>query len=141
LVSRVICSGRGPGPCYCTLLKSDNKRKEFHDRRFVEGIRCCRRALFLLITVPVALLGGTEGHPVGRLPGFETLSRWGIVCFHASGSCRTQFGFRADHLLPLVALRRWLAPMLGQLGWIAKWVGADGHGRHWCRAMTVSHAE
>lgn len=121
----------------CTLLKSDNKRQEFHDR-VTEGIVAC--APILLITGAGGAFGTVlSATPLGSYLG-ETLSSLGIglfMPFVVAAALKTAQGSSTVSLVTTSAL---VAPMLGQLGLDSEMgrvltVMAIGSG-----AMTVSHA-
>ncbi|WP_193074547.1 GntP family permease [Pseudomonas sp. FME51] len=121
----------------CTLLKSDNKRQEFHDR-VAEGIVAC--APILLITGAGGAFGTVlSATPLGGYLG-ETLSSLGIglfMPFVVAAALKTAQGSSTVSLVTTSAL---VAPMLGQLGLDSEMgrvltVMAIGSG-----AMTVSHA-
>lgn len=121
----------------CTLLKSDDKRKEFHDH-VVEGI---------LSAAPILLITGAGGAfgavlkitPLGDYLG-NTLSALGIglfMPFVVAAALKTAQGSTTVALVTTSAL---VAPLLGQLGLDSEMgrvltVMAIGAG-----AMTVSHA-
>lgn len=121
----------------CTLLKSDNKRQELHDR-VAEGIVAC--APILLITGAGGAFGTVlSATPLGGYLG-ETLSSLGIglfMPFVVAAALKTAQGSSTVSLVTTSAL---VAPMLGQLGLDSEMgrvltVMAIGSG-----AMTVSHA-
>ncbi|MEJ6655097.1 MAG: GntP family permease [Pseudomonas sp.] len=121
----------------CTLLKSDNKRQEFHGR-VAEGIVAC--APILLITGAGGAFGTVlSATPLGSYLG-ETLSSLGIglfMPFAVAAALKTAQGSSTVSLVTTSAL---VAPMLGQLGLDSEMgrvltVMAIGSG-----AMTVSHA-
>ena len=121
----------------CTLLKSDNKLQEFHDR-IAEGI---------VASAPILLITGAGGAfgavltvtPLGDYLG-ETLSALGIglfMPFLVAAALKTAQG---SSTVSLVTTSAMVAPMLGQLGLDSEMgrvltVMAIGAG-----AMTVSHA-
>ncbi|PCD00605.1 GntP family permease [Halopseudomonas pelagia] len=121
----------------CTLLKSDNKRQEFHDR-VVEGI---------LAAAPILLITGAGGAfgavlkvtPLGDYLG-ETLSALGIGLFMPFLVAAALKSAQGSTTVALVATSALVAPMLGQLGLDSEMgrvltVMAIGAG-----SMTVSHA-
>lgn len=121
----------------CTLLKSDDKRKEFHDR-VVEGI--VSAAPILLITGAGGAFGAMlKVTPLGDYLG-STLSALGIglfMPFVVAAALKTAQGSTTVALVTTSAL---VAPLLGQLGLDSEMgrvliVMAIGAG-----AMTVSHA-
>lgn len=121
----------------CTLLKSDNKRQELHDR-VAEGI---------VASAPILLITGAGGAfgtmlsatPLGDYLG-QTLSTLGIglfMPFLVAAGLKTAQGSSTVSLVTTSAL---VAPLLGQLGLDSEMgrvltVMAIGAG-----AMTVSHA-
>ena len=121
----------------CTLLKSDNKRQELHDR-VTEG---------LVAAAPILLITGAGGAfgtmlsatPLGDYLG-QTLSSLGIglfMPFLVAAGLKTAQGSSTVSLVTTSAL---VAPLLGQLGLDSEMgrvltVMAIGAG-----AMTVSHA-
>ncbi|MCO5786980.1 gluconate transporter [Pseudomonas sp. G11-1] len=121
----------------CTLLKSDNKRQELHDR-VTEG---------LVAAAPILLITGAGGAfgtmlsatPLGDYLG-QTLSTLGIglfMPFLVAAGLKTAQGSSTVSLVTTSAL---VAPLLGQLGLDSEMgrvltVMAIGAG-----AMTVSHA-
>lgn len=121
----------------CTLLKSDNKRQEFHDR-VAEGI--VASAPILLITGAGGAFGAVlTATPLGDYLG-QTLSALGIglfMPFLVAAALKTAQGSTTVALVTTSAL---VAPMLGQLGLDSEMgrvltvlaIGAGG--------MTVSHA-
>lgn len=121
----------------CTLLKSDNKRKEFHDR-VVEGIVAA--APILLITGAGGAFGAVlKVTPLGDYLG-ETLSALGIGLFMPFLVAAALKSAQGSTTVALVATSALVAPMLGQLGLDSEMgrvltVMAIGAG-----AMTVSHA-
>ena len=121
----------------CTLLKSDNKRQEFHDR-VTEGIVAA--APILLITGAGGAFGTVlSATPLGDYLG-QTLSSLGIglfMPFVVAAALKTAQGSSTVSLVTTSAL---VAPLLGQLGLDSEMgrvltVLAIGSG-----AMTVSHA-
>ncbi|MFT6463855.1 GntP family permease [Halopseudomonas sp.] len=121
----------------CTLLKSGNKRQEFHDR-VVEGI---------LAAAPILLITGAGGAfgavlkvtPLGDYLG-ETLSALGIGLFMPFLVAAALKSAQGSTTVALVATSALVAPMLGQLGLDSEMgrvltVMAIGAG-----SMTVSHA-
>ena len=121
----------------CTLLRSDNKREEFHER-VVEGIQAA--APILLITGAGGAFGAMlKVTPLGDYLG-ETLSALGIgifMPFIVSAALKSAQGSTTVALVTTSAL---VAPLLGQLGLDSEMgrvlcVMAIGAG-----AMTVSHA-
>ncbi len=121
----------------CTLLKSEDKRKEFHDH-VVEGI--VSAAPILLITGAGGAFGAMlKVTPLGDYLG-STLSALGIglfMPFVVAAALKTAQGSTTVALVTTSAL---VAPLLGQLGLDSEMgrvltVMAVGAG-----AMTVSHA-
>ncbi|BBP81746.1 MULTISPECIES: GntP family permease [unclassified Pseudomonas] len=121
----------------CTLLKSEDKRKEFHDH-VVEGI--VSAAPILLITGAGGAFGAMlKVTPLGDYLG-STLSALGIglfMPFVVAAALKTAQGSTTVALVTTSAL---VAPLLGQLGLDSEMgrvltVMAIGAG-----AMTVSHA-
>ncbi|QJD59730.1 GntP family permease [Pseudomonas sp. gcc21] len=121
----------------CTLLKSDNKRQELHDR-VAQGI--VASAPILLITGAGGAFGTVlSATPLGAYLG-QTLSSLGIglfMPFLVAAGLKTAQGSSTVSLVTTSAL---VAPLLGQLGLDSEMgrvltVMAIGAG-----AMTVSHA-
>ncbi|MEH6387843.1 GntP family permease [Pseudomonas profundi] len=121
----------------CTLLKSDNKRQELHDR-VAQGI--VASAPILLITGAGGAFGTVlSATPLGDYLG-QTLSSLGIglfMPFLVAAGLKTAQGSSTVSLVTTSAL---VAPLLGQLGLDSEMgrvltVMAIGAG-----AMTVSHA-
>ena len=121
----------------CTLLRSDNKRQEFHDR-VVEGIQAA--APILLITGAGGAFGAMlKVTPLGDYLG-ATLSALGIglfMPFVVSAALKSAQGSTTVALVTTSAL---VAPLLPELGLDSEMgrvlcVMAIGAG-----AMTVSHA-
>ena len=121
----------------CSLLKSDDKRKEFHDH-VVEG---------LLSAAPILLITGAGGAfgavlkvtPLGDYLG-NTLSALGIGLFMPFVVAAALKSAQGSTTVALVTTSALVAPMLGQLGLDSEMgrvltVMAIGAG-----AMTVSHA-
>ena len=121
----------------CSLLKSDDKRKEFHDH-VVEG---------LLSAAPILLITGAGGAfgavlkvtPLGDYLG-STLSALGIGLFMPFVVAAALKSAQGSTTVALVTTSALVAPMLGQLGLDSEMgrvltVMAIGAG-----AMTVSHA-
>lgn len=121
----------------CTLLKSSDKRKEFHDH-VVEG---------LLSAAPILLITGAGGAfgavlkvtPLGDYLG-TTLSALGIGLFMPFVVAAALKSAQGSTTVALVTTSALVAPMLGQLGLDSEMgrvltVMAIGAG-----AMTVSHA-
>ncbi|PYC24735.1 gluconate transporter [Aquipseudomonas alcaligenes] len=121
----------------CSLLKSDDKRKEFHDH-VVEG---------LLSAAPILLITGAGGAfgavlkvtPLGDYLG-STLSALGIGLFMPFVVAAALKSAQGSTTVALVTTSALVAPMLAQLGLDSEMgrvltVMAIGAG-----AMTVSHA-
>lgn len=121
----------------CTLLKSDDKRKEFHDH-VVEGL--VQAAPILLITGAGGAFGAVlKVTPLGDYLG-STLSALGIGLFMPFVVAAALKSAQGSTTVALVTTSALVAPMLGQLGLDSEMgrvltVMAIGAG-----AMTVSHA-
>lgn len=121
----------------CTLLKSDAKRKEFHDH-VVEGL--VQAAPILLITGAGGAFGAIlKVTPLGDYLG-STLSALGIGLFMPFVVAAALKSAQGSTTVALVTTSALVAPMLGQLGLDSEMgrvltVMAIGAG-----AMTVSHA-
>ncbi|HSX69952.1 MAG TPA: GntP family permease [Pseudomonas sp.] len=121
----------------CTLLKSDGKRKEFHDH-VVEGL--VQAAPILLITGAGGAFGAVlKVTPLGDYLG-NTLSALGIGLFMPFVVAAALKSAQGSTTVALVTTSALVAPMLGQLGLDSEMgrvltVMAIGAG-----AMTVSHA-
>ncbi|WP_394559071.1 GntP family permease [Aquipseudomonas alcaligenes] len=121
----------------CTLLKSEDKRKEFHDH-VVEGL--VQAAPILLITGAGGAFGAIlKVTPLGDYLG-STLSALGIGLFMPFVVAAALKSAQGSTTVALVTTSALVAPMLGQLGLDSEMgrvltVMAIGAG-----AMTVSHA-
>ncbi len=121
----------------CTLLKSQDKRKEFHDH-VVEGL--VQAAPILLITGAGGAFGAVlKVTPLGDYLG-STLSALGIGLFMPFVVAAALKSAQGSTTVALVTTSALVAPMLGQLGLDSEMgrvltVMAIGAG-----AMTVSHA-
>jgi GntP family gluconate:H+ symporter len=121
----------------CTLLKSEDKRKEFHDH-VVEGL--VQAAPILLITGAGGAFGAVlKVTPLGDYLG-STLSALGIGLFMPFVVAAALKSAQGSTTVALVTTSALVAPMLGQLGLDSEMgrvltVMAIGAG-----AMTVSHA-
>ncbi|WP_043311792.1 GntP family permease [Pseudomonas sp. ML96] len=121
----------------CTLLKSEDKRKEFHDH-VVEGL--VQAAPILLITGAGGAFGAIlKVTPLGDYLG-NTLSALGIGLFMPFVVAAALKSAQGSTTVALVTTSALVAPMLGQLGLDSEMgrvltVMAIGAG-----AMTVSHA-
>ncbi len=121
----------------CTLLKSDDKRKEFHDY-VVEGLLSA--APILLITGAGGAFGAVlKATPLGDYLG-STLSALGIGLFMPFVVAAALKSAQGSTTVALVTTSALVAPLLGQLGLDSEMgrvltVMAIGAG-----AMTVSHA-
>lgn len=121
----------------CTLLKSADKRKEFHDH-VVEGL--VQAAPILLITGAGGAFGAIlKVTPLGDYLG-NTLSALGIGLFMPFVVAAALKSAQGSTTVALVTTSALVAPMLGQLGLDSEMgrvltVMAIGAG-----AMTVSHA-
>ena len=121
----------------CSLLKSQDKRKEFHDH-VVEGL--VQAAPILLITGAGGAFGAVlKVTPLGDYLG-STLSALGIGLFMPFVVAAALKSAQGSTTVALVTTSALVAPMLGQLGLDSEMgrvltVMAIGAG-----AMTVSHA-
>lgn len=121
----------------CTLLKSGDKRKEFHDH-VVEGLLSA--APILLITGAGGAFGAVlKATPLGDYLG-TTLSALGIGLFMPFVVAAALKSAQGSTTVALVTTSALVAPLLGQLGLDSEMgrvltVMAIGAG-----AMTVSHA-
>ncbi len=121
----------------CSLLKSQDKRKEFHDH-VVEGL--VQAAPILLITGAGGAFGAVlKVTPLGDYLG-STLSALGIGLFMPVVVAAALKSAQGSTTVALVTTSALVAPMLGQLGLDSEMgrvltVMAIGAG-----AMTVSHA-
>src|SRR5690606_27382683 len=121
----------------CTLLKSEDKRKEFHDH-VVEGL--VQAAPILLITGAGGAFGAVlKVTPLGDYLG-STLSALGIGLFMPFVVAAALKSAQGSTTVALVTTSALVAPLLGQLGLDSDMgrvltVMAIGAG-----AMTVSHA-
>lgn len=121
----------------CTLLKSEDKRKELHDR-VAEGLMAS--APILLITGAGGAFGAVlKATPLGDYLG-STLSSLGIGLFMPFVVAAALKSAQGSSTVALVTTSALVAPLLGQLGLDSEMgrvltVMAIGAG-----AMTVSHA-